>query len=246
MSVLLHPTAVIGPQVVLSDGAEVGPFCLLSGRVTIGGRTRLRTGVVIGEAPMDRAYRNEETAVVIGCDNVLFEYVSVHRATGPEEITSVGDSNWIMAYVHIAHNCRIGSGCTIANAVQLGGYVCMADGANVGGMTGIHQMCRVGRLAMIGACSFVNKDIPPFMLAAGRPCRVYGINRVGLVRAGFSSAKIAVLKQMHRLVYRSGFNLSQALRQVERELVPSPADSEVREFLEFFGTSKRGVELRAG
>ncbi len=231
---------------MLADGTEIGPFCLLQGRVSVGERTRLQAGVMIGGMPMDRSYCDEETAVIIGRDNIFFEYVSVHRATGTGGVTAIGDSNWIMAYVHIAHNCRVGSGCTIANGVQLAGHVWVADGANVGGATGIHQMCRVGRLAMIGACSFVNKDIPPFMLAAGRPCRIYGINRVGLVRAGFSSAKIAVLRHMHRLIYRSGFNLSQALRTVEKELIPGPADIEVREFLEFCGTSLRGVELRAG
>lgn len=242
----VHPTAIVDPSVILEDGTEIGPFCLLQGRVVVGERTKLRAGVVIGGLPMDRSYRDEETVVVIGRNNVFFEYVSVHRATGTGEATVIGDGNWIMAYVHIAHNCRVGTGCTLSNGVQLAGYVWVADGANVGGLTGVHQMCRVGRLAMIGACSFVNKDVPPFMLAAGRPCRVYGINRIGLVRADFAPDKIAMLEQVHRLVYRSEFNLGQALRKVERELIPGPADTEIREFIEFCSTSTRGIELRAG
>ncbi|MEO0025391.1 MAG: acyl-ACP--UDP-N-acetylglucosamine O-acyltransferase [candidate division WOR-3 bacterium] len=242
---LIHPTAIISPQAQLAPDCEIGPFCVLEGRVTVGARTRLKTGVVIGAEPMDRKYQGEATAVTIGTDNIIFEYATVHRATGPDNATTIGDRNFIMSYVHIAHNCRIGSDCVLTSGVLLGGYAQVEDGANIGGRTGVHQFCRIGRLAMVGAHSYVNQDIPPFMLAAGNPCRILGINRTGLERAGFSPEKIELIRDAFRLLFRSGLLPDTAFARIEAELLSGPAETEIRHLLEFCRNSKRGILLKS-
>jgi UDP-N-acetylglucosamine acyltransferase len=244
----VHPSAVIGPDVAFGPGCEVGPFCVLEGRVTAGAANRFAPGVAIGGPPMDTKYRGEDTEVRIGSGNTFFEYATVHRATGPGNATVIGDRNFVMAYVHIAHNCRIGSDCVITNGVQLAGHVELGDGANVGGLAGVHQFCRVGALAMVGACSYVNKDIPPFMLAAGNPCRVRGLNVIGLQRAGIGEPALTTLHRAHRLIYRAGLNLTQALSAIEVDLLPASESGRGREQLldivRFIRSSARGIELR--
>jgi UDP-N-acetylglucosamine acyltransferase len=174
----------------------------------------------------------------------------VHRASGKGDSTVIGDDNFIMAYVHIAHNCRVGNGCVITNGVQLGGHVEVGDRANIGGLTGIHQFCRVGTLAMVGAYSYVNKDIPPYMLAAGNPCRVRALNSVGLRRAGVGESVKLLLRRAYRTIYRGGLNLAQALHTIEADLLPqsSPGGGkeELEELVRFIRSSGRGVELRSG
>jgi UDP-N-acetylglucosamine acyltransferase len=238
---LIHPCAVIGPEVKLGPDCSVGPFCHFEGRVVAGARNRFHVGVCIGGPPMDRKYQNEETEVRIGSDNLFHEYSTVHRAVGEGEATTIADECCIMTYVHIAHNCRIGTGCVLTSGVQLGGHVEVGDGANIGGLAGVHQFTRIGRLAMVGACSYANKDIPPFFLAAGNPCRVRGVNAIGLSRAGFTPDDIAVLRRAFRLIYRSGLNLTQALQEVEQ--LPGPY---VAELVSFIGSTSRGIELRTG
>lgn len=240
---MIHPTAVVEPRVELGSGVEVGPFCRFEGQVRIGSGNRFMTGVVIGGEPMDRQYAGESTGVVIGCNNVFYEYATVHRSTGAGTLTRIGDANCIMAYVHVAHNCRVGSRCTLTNGVQLAGHVEVGDGATIGGLTGVHQFCRIGELAMVGACSYVNKDIPPFMLAAGNPCRVFGVNAVGLRRAGKTAETLAALRTAYRLLYRSGRNLAQALAAIEQEKLAEIA--EVVQLVEFCRAAGRGVELRS-
>jgi UDP-N-acetylglucosamine acyltransferase len=246
----VHPSALVGHGVVLGPGCEVGPFCVLEGRVTVGAANRFAPGVAIGGPPMDTKYRGEETEVRIGSGNTFFEYATVQRATGPGNATVIGDRNFVMAYVHIAHNCRIGSDCVIANGVQLAGHVELGDGANVGGLAGIHQYCRIGSLSMVGACSYVNKDIPPFMLAAGNPCRVRGLNVVGLQRAGIGEPVLATLHRAHRIIYRAGLNLAQALSTIEADLLPASApgrgQEQLQELVRFIRSSVRGIELRSG
>ena len=197
---------------------------------------------------MDRAYRGEDTEVVVGEACIFHEYATVHRATGVGARTVIGDRNRVMAYVHIAHNCRVGSDCVITNGCQLGGHVELGDKANIGGLVGVHQYCRVGELAMVGACSYVNRDVPPYFLAQGQPCRVRGLNSVGLNRAGVAAGAQAVLKKACRLVYRSDLGLGAAVDAIERDLVPEAAERGGRELLlrllEFIGTSRRGIELR--
>lgn len=247
---MIHPTAVIGSGVELGSGCEVGPYCCLSGRLRLGRGCRLAAGVALGGAPMDRRYRGEETEVVIGDHNFFHEYASVHRATGTDGRTVIGDGNRVMAYVHIAHNCRVGNDCVITNACQLAGHVEVDDGANFGGMVGVHQYCRVGTLAMVGACSYVNRDVPPYLLAQGRPCRVRGLNTIGLVRAGIPEPARTALKKAFRLLYHSTLGLSDAVAAIERDLLPEASEcggeEQLRRLLEFIGTSRRGIELRAG
>jgi UDP-N-acetylglucosamine acyltransferase len=234
----------------LGDGCEVGPFCHFDGRVTAGERNRFAAGVAIGGAPMDTKYEGEDTEVRIGSGNTFFEYTTVHRASGKGNATVIGDDNFVMAYVHIAHNCRVGNGCVITNGVQLGGYVEVGDRANIGGLAGIHQFCRIGTLAMVGAHSYVNKDIPPYMLAAGHPCCVRGLNTVGLRRAGVSDSAQSLLRRAYRIIYRGGLNLSQALSTIEAELPPlgelGHGREQLDELVRFIRSSERGIELRSG
>jgi UDP-N-acetylglucosamine acyltransferase len=246
----IHPSALIGPRVEFGPDCEVGPFCHFEGRISSGKRNRFGTGVAIGGAPMDTKYEGEDSEVRIGSGNTFFEYTTVHRASGAGNATVIGDGNLIMAYVHIAHNCRVGDGCVITNGVQLGGHVAVGDRANIGGLTGVHQFCRIGTLAMVGACSYVNKDVPPYMLAAGCPCRVRGLNSVGLRRAGVEEPALALLRQAHRTIYRAGLNLTQALSTIEADLLPQSAPgggkAELEELVGFIRSSARGVELRSG
>jgi UDP-N-acetylglucosamine acyltransferase len=245
----VHATALVGPEVGLSDGVEVGPFCVLTGRVRVGSGSRLETGVVLGPAPMDDKYRGEPTWVDVGSGNVFHEHATVHRSVGEGTSTVIGNGNRVMAYVHVAHNCRVGDRCVLTNGVQLAGHVEVGDGTVIGGLTGVHQFCRVGELAMVGACSYVNKDIPPFVLAAGRPCRVRGLNSVGLLRAGAGPDELALLRRAWRMIYRSDLNLVQASGRIEAELLPE-ARGDGRRRLEtllgFFGRTRRGIELRTG
>lgn len=247
---VVHPSAFIGPRAEFGPDCKVGPFCHFEGRVTAGGRNRFGVGVAIGGAPMDTKYEGEDTEVRIGSGNTFFEYTTVHRASGTGNATVIGDDNFVMAYVHIAHNCQIGNGCVITNGVQLGGHVEVGDRANIGGLTGIHQFCRVGTLAMVGAYSYVSKDIPPYMLAAGYPCRVRGLNSVGLRRAGVEESAQSLLRRAHRTIYRAGLNLTQALSTIETELLPQSApgrgQEQLEELVRFIRSSARGVELRSG
>lgn len=241
---MIHPTAVVEPEVELGPDVEVGPFCRFEGRVRVGPRCRFMTGVAIGGVPMDRRYAGEPTGVVIGAGNTFHEYATVQRATGADAVTAIGDANRVMAYVHVAHNCRVGNGCTLTNGVQLAGHVTVGDGANIGGLTGVHQFCRIGELAMVGACSYVSRDIPPFALAAGNPCRIRGVNAVGLRRAGLDPAAVSALQQAYRRLYRSDLNLGQALRRIEQERLSDFA--EVARLVEFCRAAGRGIELRSG
>lgn len=205
-NVMVGDDCEIGPQVVLRSGAEIGPGC------------RLAVGVVIGEPPLDTAYQGEPTRVLLGARNDVREYVTIHRSTGPGTSTLVGSDNLLMPYVHIAHNCRIGNHVIVTNACQLAGHVEVEDHAVLGGMIGIHQFTRIGAYAMAGACSYLARDLPPFMLGAGNPFRVRGINSVGLRRAGFSAAAIQALRRLYRIVYRSGLHLSDALAELRASL----------------------------
>ena len=221
-NVTVAPFALIEDNVTIGDDCEIGPQVVLRAGTLIGAGCRLRAGAVIGEPPTDSAFKGETSFVRLGRDNDLREYVTIHRATGEGAVTTLGDSNLIMPYAHVAHNCRIGNRVTITNACQLGGHVQVEDCAVIGGMTGLHQFTRVGAYAMAGGCSYLSKDLPPFMLGAGNPFRVRGINRVGLLRAGFSPEQLDLLRAVHRMVYRSNLNLSDALAAVQERFPDSP------------------------
>ncbi|MEO5579146.1 MAG: acyl-ACP--UDP-N-acetylglucosamine O-acyltransferase [Gemmatimonadaceae bacterium] len=253
---LVHPTAIvsakaqlgarveIGPFVIVGDGCEIGDDCQLGARVTLERDVKLGVGVkvgigtVLGGAPQDLKYAGERTFVEIGDNTVIREYSTVNRGTSHSFKTTVGSGCLLMSYVHLAHDCRIGDGVILANAVQLAGHVVIDDKATVSGLSAVHQFVRIGRHSFIGGCSRVSKDIPPFLKAVGNPVRLYGLNSVGLQRNGFSDEVVRELKRAYRLFFRSDHNLTQAMRQAETELEPFP---EVRELMAFVDASERGV-----
>jgi UDP-N-acetylglucosamine acyltransferase len=240
-NVTVEPFAVIESGVTIGDNCEIGPQVVLRAGTVIGSGCHLRTGVVIGDPPMDTAFKGEASGVRLGDNNDLREYVTIHRATGRNRNTIIGSDNLVMPYTHIAHNCRIGNHVTITNACQLAGHVEVEDFAVLGGMVGIHQFVRIGAYAMAGACSYLSRDLPPFMLGAGNPFRVRGINRVGLKRAGFKPGEIDRLREIHRLVYRSNLNLTAALARIRKRFPDSP---HARQFITFALNSERGIQLR--
>ena len=245
----IHPLAVVHPEARLGRGVEVGPFCLVGEKARIGDGTKLVSNVVvnghtiigrdneihsfavIGVSSQDKKYRGEVSYVRIGDRNVIREFVTINRGTGAESDTIIGDDNHLLAYVHIAHNCRIGNRVVMSNLAQLAGHVVVADGANIGGMVGVHQFVRIGRMAMVGGMSKVVKDIPPFMLVEGNPSAVYGLNTVGLKRANIPAESLAELKDAHRILYRSNHNLKEALERLEGKM-HSPEGRELLAFLQ--------------
>lgn len=236
--VRVGPYAIIGENVVVGDRTVIGPHAVLDGWTEIGEESKIHAGAVIGNEPQDLKYDGARSWVRIGRRNVIREYATVHRATEEGGVTEIGDDNLIMAYVHVAHNCAIGSHVILANAVNLAGHVRIDDYAIIGGMTPVHQFVRIGCHAFIGGGSRVAQDIPPFVRCAGNPLRVAGLNSVGLMRRGFRPEVVAELKRAYRLVYRSDLNVSQALARVRAELEPLP---EIQTFVRFIETSERGI-----
>jgi UDP-N-acetylglucosamine acyltransferase len=213
--------AVIGPDVIINDETRLEPHVVIHKWTRIGKRCHIRTGAVLGGTPQDRKFSGERSYLVIGDDNEICEYVTIHRATGEDRSTVIGSNNLLMANCHIGHNCTIGSNLMMANMVGISGHVQIDDSVVIGGIVGVHQSVRVGKLAMIGGFSKVVQDIPPFMMADGRPCKVYGLNVVGLRRAGQDDRTRAGIKHAYTLLYRSGLNLAQALTAIEKEVEPS-------------------------
>jgi UDP-N-acetylglucosamine acyltransferase len=253
---VIHPSAIVHPEAKLGEGAEIGPFCIVAGNVTLGARTKLLAHVVvngnttigddaivypfatIGMSSQDRKYEGERSYTRIGNRTTLREYVSVHRATGDDEVTVVGDDCLLLAYVHIAHNCLLGNHVTMSSSAQLAGHVVVGDYATVGGMTGAHQFVRIGTYAMIAGMSKIGRDVPPYFLAEGGPAEVRDINRIGLRRANFSAEVIAELKECYKLLYRSKLNTSQALEAM-RQIVKSDEGRHLVAFVE--AGSDRGI-----
>lgn len=238
----MGPYTVIESEVEIGAETEIGPSVYIGPRTVIGQRCRIHQGCALGIEPADRSFKGEPSRVRIGDGNTLREYVIVQRASGENQETVLGSGNYLMAYTHVGHNCRVGSGVTIANGCQLAGYSELGDYANIGGLVGIHQFCRVGSYAMVGACSYLNKDLPPFLLAQGNPARVRGLNRIGLIRHGFSEDRIWKIKEIYRLIYRANLNLSQALDHLSRFNL----DPDLELFLRFIQESRRGIVLKRG
>ena len=241
-SVIIGPFSYIGPRVVVGDGTRIDTCVRIEGKVTIGKNNRILHSAVIGTPPQDVHYKSEETGVIIGSNNIIREFVTIHRATGEGKFTVIGDNNFLMAYVHIAHNCKIGSNVIISNASQLGGYVEVEDHAFLSALIPIHQYCRIGEYSMIGGLSRVNQDIPPYMLAAGVPVAVYGLNIVGLRRKGFKSETIDLLKEAFHLLYTRGLKLEDALARIES----LGNHREIFHLIDFIKNSKRGIVRRWG
>lgn len=253
----IHPTAIVSPDATLAEGVEVGPYSIIGPDVHIGEGTVIGPHVVIesrtdiGEAcrisqfasiggdPQDLKYRGEETRLVIGSHNTIKEYVTINRATVSDiGVTIIGDHNLLMAYCHVAHNCKLGSHIVMANAANLAGHVHVDDHAIIGGLTGVHQFTRIGAHCIIGGASAVTKDVPPFVTASGNFAKLYGLNMIGLKRRGFADETIGALKEAYRIVFRSSLLLAAAIKKAEREVDDLP---EVRQFLDFLRKSERGI-----
>ncbi|SRR5579875_488955 len=233
----IGPFAVIGPDVRIGAGTRVGPHVVIDGMTTIGSDCRIFAGAAIGLEPQDLSYKGEPTGVIIGDRTVIREYVTIHRATR-EGFTEVGSDCFLMNYVHIAHNCKVGAGAILANSTMMAGYVTMDDNVVTSGMCIFHQHVRVGRLCMVSGLTGTRKDLPPFSMCDGRPATVRGVNAIGLKRRGLGPKVRAAIKEAYRLLYRSGMNLSQALPVVEEQIEPF---AEIKEITDFIKSSKRGV-----
>lgn len=210
-SVAIGPYAVIGPEVTLGAGTTVGAHCVIEGRTTLGQDNRVFQFVSLGAVPQDKKYAGEPTELRIGDRNTIREFCTFNTGTVQDQgVTTVGNDNWIMAYVHIAHDCRVGDHTTLANNATLAGHVEVGDWATVGGLTGVLQRMRIGAHTMVGFASHVGKDVPPYMVVDGNPLAVRGVNLVGLRRRGFSEQRVAAIREVHKLLYRQGLTLAQA------------------------------------
>jgi UDP-N-acetylglucosamine acyltransferase len=254
----IHPSAIISSSANLSADVEVGPFaiigddctlgdgCVISARVTLeryvtlGRNVKVGVGSVLGSDPQDLKFKGERTTVEIGDNTVIREYSTINRGTSQSFKTSVGPNSFIMSYVHLAHDCHIGEGVILANMVQLAGHVTVEDRVILSGITAVHQFTRIGRNAIVGGCSRVSKDVPPFVKAVGNPMKLYGLNSIGLRRSGFSPETILELKRAYRLLFRSELNLSDAIERVNVEVAQLP---EVVQLIQFLESSERGVTI---
>jgi UDP-N-acetylglucosamine acyltransferase len=256
MSPAIHPTAIIDPGAELADDIVIGPYAIIGPRVTVGAGVRLGprvilernvrladrvqvgAGSILGGDPQDFKYRGEETWVEVGADTVIREYTTINRATTATGRTTVGSGCYLMTYVHLAHDCHVGDGVVIANATQLAGHVTVQDRAILSGLNAVHQFVTIGSYAFVGGCTRVSQDIPPYVKAAGSPMELYGLNTIGLQRAGFTPEVMSALKRAYRLFFNSEWNLGQALERARAEL---PAFPEVERFVAFVESSGRGV-----
>jgi UDP-N-acetylglucosamine acyltransferase len=242
-SVSVGPYAVIGAGVTVGEGTTIGAHCVIEGPTAIGRDNRIFPHAALGAAPQDMKYRGEPTQLVVGDRNTVREFCTFNRGTAQDEgVTRIGDDNWIMAYVHIAHDVQVGCRTVLANNATLAGHVHIGDWVIVGGLSGVHQYCRIGAHAMTGFQSHVSQDVPPFMMVAGHPLGVHGFNIEGLRRRGFSRERIALVKRMHRLLYRDGLTLEQSRAAIEalRGTVEG-GDGDIELLLDFLATAKRGI-----
>ena len=230
--------SIIGPQVEIGEETVIGPHVVLTGRTKIGRNNRIFQFSSIGETPQDKKYDDEDTSVEIGDGNTIREYVTINRGTAADAgVTRVGDDNWIMANVHFAHDCQVGSHTIFANLCGLAGHVKIEDYVILGGATLVHQFVRVGAHSFTGMGTYLDRDLPPFVRAAGNMAQPYGINTVGLRRRGFSGASIDGLKRAYRTLYRSSLSQDEARRELETQAKDC---AEVRRLLDFLNASERG------
>ena len=242
-SVSVGPYSLIGPHVQIAAGTRIGAHCVIEGHTRIGQDNHIFQFNSIGAIPQDKKYAGEPCELHIGDRNTIREFCTLNIGSpGDAGVTRVGDDNWIMAYVHIAHDCQVGDKTILANNTTLAGHVHVADWVIVGGLTGIHQFVKIGAHAMVGFSSAVTQDIPPFMMADGNPLAVRGFNIEGLRRRGFGDERIAAVKQMHKLLYRSGKTLAQAQSDVAALAQTYPlADADIALMDAFLTQSTRGI-----
>ena len=238
--VSIGPYSIIEGDVTLGDNVHVGSHCVVMGQTTIGRNNSIFTGAVIGSPPQIKNPKgNGNVYLSIGENNIIREYVTINPGTieGGGK-TLIGDNNLFMAYCHIAHDCIIGNNCVMANAATLAGHVILEDGAIVGGLTGVHQFVRLGRLSMIGGMSRISQDVPPFSLCSGQDPKIYGINKVGLRRAQVQAESLEKIRKAFKILFNSGLSRTHAIERVEAEVTQCP---EVEHLVFFIKTSKRGV-----
>lgn len=252
---MIHQTAIVDRGAEIAQDVEIGPYCIIGNKVTIKSGTRMAAHVTVdgptdigencaihpfaalGGPPQDLTYHGEDTRCIIGSGNTIREYVTINRGTQSSGSTVIGNNNFIMAYSHIAHDCRVGNNTIMANCATLAGHVHMDDFAIMGGLAAAHQFCRIGKFAFISGLTGVPKDVPPFMMAAGNRARLYGLNVVGLERKGFTKEEITMLKRAYRILFRSALPLEKSLKMIETEL---PGER-VRELVDFIRSSERGI-----
>ncbi|HEX4639564.1 MAG TPA: acyl-ACP--UDP-N-acetylglucosamine O-acyltransferase [Chthoniobacterales bacterium] len=254
--VRLHPTAIVDPGAEIGAGTVVGPYCVIGGNVAIGENCWLQQHVTlegpmragagnkfyaycsIGQQTQDLKYAGEPTYLEIGDENTFREFVTVNRSTKSDGKTRIGSRGNFLAYSHIGHDCVVGNEVVFSNNGTLAGHVQVGDNAVMGGLTAVHQFCRIGRFAITGGCSKIVQDVPPFMIADGNPAEIRGVNLIGLERKNYPADKIKLIKEAFRLIYRSKYNTGQALEAVRTELAQS---DEVREIVDFIETTERGI-----
>jgi UDP-N-acetylglucosamine acyltransferase len=257
----IHPTAIVDPRAelgrdvevlpytiidadtVIGDGCVIGPHAVVRSWTELGANCHVSSGAVLGEPPQDRKYAGERSYLRIGSGNQLREYVTLHRASGEEAATILGDNNMFMAYGHAGHNVRIGSNCSFANCVQFSGHTVVEDNVTIGGMTGFHQFVTVGKMAMVGGMSRVNQDVPPFAIVEGNPAAVRGLNVIGLERHGVDTEARAALRTAFRLLFRSEHNLSDALEAVRQQVPDGPELGYLCDFLRRVSQGSMGRQL---
>ena len=253
---MIHSTAVVYPKAQVGADCEIGPYCVVGENVVLGPRCRLHAHVVIdghtrlgegneifpfasiGLKTQDLKWKGGLTRTEIGNHNTFREYVTIHSATGDGEATVVGSDNHILAYSHLAHNVRVGNHVIMSNVATLAGHVTVEDYAVVGGLAAVHQFCRVGKMSMIGGCSKVVQDVPPFMVVDGNPGETRTVNKVGMERHGIPEAAQVALRQAYKILFRDGLAISNALARIEKELPELP---EIEYLKEFVRASERGI-----
>ena len=242
----IGPYSVIGPNVKIGAGSKVGSHTVIEGHTTIGKDNHFAHFAAIGGAPQDMKYRGEPTQLIIGDRNTIREFTTIHTGTSQDVgVTSIGNDNWIMAYVHIAHDCQVGNHTIFSSNAQIAGHVQVEDWAIMGGMSGVHQFVRIGQHAMLGGASALVQDIPPFVIAAGDKASPHGINVEGLKRRGFSSETISALRQAYKVLYKDGLSFEDAKVEIKKMITANTADTATAErltqFHDFIAASTRGI-----
>jgi UDP-N-acetylglucosamine acyltransferase len=254
---VIHPTAIVDPkaklgadvrigaysiidgEIEIGDATEIGSHVIITGRTRLGSRNRIYPYTSLGDAPQDKKYAGEATALEIGDGNTIREFCTINRGTAQDAtVTRLGNDNWIMAYVHIAHDCQIGDGTVFANHATLAGHVHIGDHVVLGGFSGVHQFVHIGAHAFAGISSVITQDVPPYVMVAGNPTKPYGINSEGLRRRGFGADTISCLKAAYKTLYRSGLSLQDAKAEIARQSADYP---ELQAFMDFLAASTRGI-----
>ena len=242
-TVSIGPYSIVREHVRIGEGTTIGPHCVIEGRTTIGRDNRIFQFTSLGGVPQDKKYAGEPTELRIGDRNTIREFCTFNLGTAQGGgITTLGDDNWMMAYTHLAHDCLVGNKTIFANNAQIAGHVVVGDWVILGGYTGVHQFVKIGAHAMTGMCTALTQDVPPFAMVTGNPASARGFNLEGLKRRGFSAERVAAIRQMHRLIYRSGHTLEEAIAAVRALAETTPeAAADITMMADFLGQASRGI-----